>query len=232
MFGSILPRPRYDDFLCSVDDDDEESGGGGGAGDKDDKPKMFTQEQVNQIGSKEKKEGRRAAIRELLEELEIDSVDVLKETFAKAKEAEDAVKDETQKAKEKADRDAATAEATKKEAAKDRRAARLERMLAKAGVPEDKIDRALRNLDTDLDNEIDAEEVTAAIADLKKDLPTLFEDAGDGGEEDKDGKPNPPTPRPPQGPKAEGSTKDEAAALVKKLYPESKFAKGAAGQGS
>lgn len=222
MFGSIMPRPRYDDFLFSVEDDDDAGGGGGGGGGNDDDkdkpkpPRTFTQDEVTTIASKEKKDGKRAAVTELLADLGVSSVEDLKALATAAQEAESASLSEAEKARNKAVADAAEAEVAKKEAAQDRRLARVERRLTNAGVPDEKIARALKNLDIDASDEIDDEEVTSAIEDLKKELPSLFEEVEDTG--DTGGKP--PAVPAPKGKQVKGSSADKARAVLERMHPD------------
>lgn len=230
MFGSILAKPWYDEFLCYKEDDDDKPGKKKAVDDDDDdddeddddkpKSKTYSQEQVNQIASKEKKDGKRAAVRELLEELGLEKIEDLKAIVTKHADAEEADKTETQKEKERAAREASAAEDAKKEAARDRRLAKLERMLSRQGVPDDKIDRAVKNLEVDQDEDLDDDEIKEAIETLKGELPTLFEESDDTG----NGK-NPPSPKQPKGKAGEKTSADKAKDLIASRHPQVAAAK-------
>lgn len=139
-------------------------------------PKTFTQEEVTAIATREKSEGRAAAIKQLMTDLGITDVEEAKALLAAAKEAEQAKKTEAEKAAEaaaKAEKDAKKATA---EAAMERLTARIERKLISNGVPfedEKKLTR-LRDM-IKLEPDADDDAVKAAVDDLKKEMPELFQ---------------------------------------------------------
>jgi hypothetical protein len=163
--------------------------GGGGQGDPaggaggGDGGKTFTQDDLNRIATREKAEGRKAALAEVAEQLGV-SVDDAKALLAKAKADEDKTKSEADKEREKAAKE-------REDAARDREAAkgevhqaRLERAFAREGLDltDDgaKAGRVLRMVTVEAGATYD--EVLADVQTIKKDFPGLFgEDAGGDG---------------------------------------------------
>jgi hypothetical protein len=232
--GKALPR--------IAGGDDEEDPPKPKPEDQGDKDGKFTQEQVNQIGSREKKEGRKAATKELLEKLGFESIEDAEEAVKGWRKKDDDAKDEETKRREKLEADNAEAEQQKKETAREKRIAKAERRLVALGlkVPKktdkdgneiDEIDedaadkllqRAIKNLEVDWDKDIDTEDLTAAIADLKKDLPILFV-GGDSGNGD-DGKTKrqsaPPPARPPRKPGSRSESAEKARSALEQIFPD------------
>ena len=148
---------------------DPPGGGTGGSGGND--QQTFTQAELNRIAAREKEEGKRAAARELAEQLGC-TVDEAKELIARARAQDDSQKTEAQKAREAADKEKADAEKERAEAAKEKHTARIERCLLKAGVPDTKLDKVARMLDVEVGAEID--KIDEAAKELKKEFPELF----------------------------------------------------------
>jgi hypothetical protein len=162
--GRVLPMVRG-----GAEGDDNDDGGT--------PPKTFTQEELDRITGRARAEAKRAAAAELAEALGC-TVDEAKAKIAAASAADDATKSETQKALDAAKAAQAEAEAAKANAAAERLAARIERKLTAAGVPEATLARAARLLDVDPD--ADDEAIAAEIETLQSEVPALFTSTGDG----------------------------------------------------
>lgn len=139
----------------------------------------FTQDDLNRVGSREKKEGREAALKEFAAKLGIESLDEAAKIIKEHKDRQDQEKSEAQLAREAADKEKAEALKEKADANRERHEARVERHLLRAGVPEGEGDTAgvaLARVARMLDVEVgaDAEAITEAVEELKKDFPALF----------------------------------------------------------
>lgn len=139
--SGFRPGPRPISGKFSAPANEPPAGGGDpGAGGGDDKGSSkgvddevkFTQKDLNRIGTKEKADGKAAALREVAEQLGC-TVEEAKAALAKAREAEDATKSEAQRDREKAQQELAAAEKAKAEAAAEKHSALIERALAKLG---------------------------------------------------------------------------------------------------
>lgn len=198
-----------------------------------DRDRTFSQREMQSIAKREKADGRRSGRRELLEELGVSSVDEAKELVGAARKNEDEAKSEAERAKDQATKDRDAAARQKREAAIERRNAKIERRLLRAGVKEDRLDRALRLLDIDEDDEdVDVKELDRQIKDLREETPTYFEsetddttDSGDKGQNNQQQQngqqkqkqtPPPPVTPPPSGVGSSGdkSPMEAAKALL------------------
>lgn len=166
--GRVLPVLRGG----SGEEDPPPDGGGAGAGDEG---KTFTQADLDRVAGAARAEAKRAAARELAEQLGC-TVDEAKAKIAAAAAAEDAEKTEAQRAREAADAEKAAAATERAEAAKERLAAKVERHLLRAGVDEKALDRAHRLIDVTPDASDD--DITTEIEALKADIPALFTPVG------------------------------------------------------
>lgn len=184
-------------------------GGGSGTGGTGDPPKGdpkppegISQVEVTRIAAREKAEGKRAAEEAIAKQLGV-SVEEAKRIITAAKATEDQQKTEAQRAREQAEAEKVTAEQEKQESAKERHAARVERALLRL-LPKDLDDAALDTKVTrisklvDVEIGADADTITAAVTQLKKEMPELFPESG-GAPPPKGGPNGDPKGGPPKG---------------------------------
>lgn len=160
---------------------DSEDSGGKAKPPQEPDGSTFTQDDVTRIAAREKDQGKRSGQREILDMLGVESVDDVKSFMDKQREAEEARMTEADKAKKAAERDKAEAEAIRAEALAERYNARVERELLKAGVAEGSIAKVSRLVEVDDPANADSEVITAAVADLRKEMPQLFQPEGKSG---------------------------------------------------
>ena len=140
--------------------------------------KTVTSEEMARIAAREKEEGRRAAQRELAEQLGV-SVEEAKQIISNHRTAEEQNKTEAQREKEAAAAERAAAAQEKAAAAEERHRARIERSIMLAGVTDEKrIERISRLLDVEVGADPDA--VSSAVATLKEEMPEIFGSTADG----------------------------------------------------
>ena len=151
---------------------------GGGDGPKPSPPRepaeapKYTDAQVNAWAARDRDQGRRAALNEVSTTLGCtveEAADILKAH----RESEDAKLTAAQKAEQAANEAKKQAEDDRTAAARERHEAKVERALLGAGVPEEKLPRALRALD-DIEVGADKDAITTAVKALKDDVPGLF----------------------------------------------------------
>lgn len=142
--------------------------------------KTFTQERLNQMMTREKREGRTAATNAIVEQLGVD-VEEAAAIIKAAKEREDSEKSEAQKAKDAAEAARKAAESDKSESAKERHALRIERALFRSGIPvpdddDDAGAEKLSRLTRMVTAEVGAEQsdINAEVSKLREDFPELF----------------------------------------------------------
>lgn len=139
--------------------------------------KSFTQEQVSNLMTKEKDQGRRQGRKEVLEKLGFKTLEDA-EAFRKTlQDAEAAQLSEVERARREAEQERQTAQQERDAAQAERFAAKLERALLRAGVPDTQVNKVARMVSADVDSS--DEDITAAVADLKDELPQLFTPAGE-----------------------------------------------------
>jgi hypothetical protein len=155
------------------------------------KDTTFTQEELNRIAAREKDEGKRAALADVAKTLGC-TVEEAASIIKTAREADDKQKSEAQRSQEAADKAKAEADAEKAEAAKEKHTARVERVLLKAGVMDEKLEKVARMLDAEVGAEVD--KIEAAAKDLKKEFPELFTGKPAGGPPNSDPPGGPPKP--------------------------------------
>jgi hypothetical protein len=166
--------------------DPPEDGDDPGDNDEGDDDKKFTQADLDKHAAREKKQGKRAAVRELLEKFNFESVEeveaFLKEAREKAKPAK------RPKEREAGDKDVDDKSADKVKERERRVAAkeldadiRIELISAGAPRDRDKLATLSRMIDRDeLGDDPDQDDIADAVEDLKKDWPALFESNDDG----------------------------------------------------
>jgi hypothetical protein len=152
-----------------------------------DPPKTFTQEEMDRHAIRRAAEAKRAASKDLADQLGV-SVDEAKKIIEGHRAKAEAEKTEVERAKEAESAAKAEADQAKQEAAKERFETRVYRKLSAAGVgagmedeaAEKQIARARRLLDVTL--EATDEEIAGQIAEIKNDVPGLFTAKTEGGQ--------------------------------------------------
>lgn len=149
------PEPPDDDDSDPDDDDDD-----------DDDPKTFTQEDVNRIVQKKERKLRRSITRELEDELGV-SLDEAKSIVKKVQSGEkpDALAEVNRLRQELDDREGDLNQREIQMTVRER--------LQESGIKPTRLKRAVRLVD--LDEDPDDDDILAAIAELKDDMPELFE---------------------------------------------------------
>lgn len=152
----------------------------------------ISQDEVKRIAAREKAEGKRAAEKALADQLGV-PVSEAAEIIKAHREREAAEKSEVDRVKGEATSEKAKREAAERDLAETRHALNVERALLKAGVPVNRVERAVRLVDAEVG--ATPEELEASITALKADVPEFFpatEGAGDDGAEGggKGGAPN------------------------------------------
>ncbi len=173
----------------------------------------ITQEEVKRIAAKEKREGKTAGRRDLLKELGLETEDDLKQILADRAEAEERTKSELDKEREKLAAERQTAVTEGAAARKDRFDARCERALIRAGVSEKIVEKAIKLLDLDSNEELELEDFVEAAKALKEEMPQLFDTGGD------EGSPHSDPGKPPKPKSGEKSAKEQAADIFARNHP-------------
>lgn len=155
-----------------IDDDDDDDEGDDEGGSNRKGGKTFTQRQVNAVATREKREGKKAGRREVLEELGFKSLEEAREAIQKQQDGKAKDDDELSKERKKLEKEKADAAQARQEAAKDRHDARVERRLLAAGVPLKKLEKVARLVDVEVG--VEADEIDEAIDSIKEDFPELF----------------------------------------------------------
>lgn len=226
-----------DNFYFAAD----KGGGGGGEEDEEDeteeddddekKPKTFTQDQVNKIMAKEKREGKKAGVRSLLAKLEVSDEEELSELLEAGK-ATKVVKGKKDDDEDDAERERERKRERDRDKEKDKtRAIKARNRLVKAelisaGMPRDDAEDFVDLVKfDDGDHDPDDEAVTAAVDDLKERRPKLFEvpdddddDASNGKSQQRRRTPDVRTPRPPKK-RSKADPEADAKAALHKRYP-------------
>jgi hypothetical protein len=151
-----------------TDDDDNTD-------DTDEKPKTFTQRDLDRIAAKEKREGRKAASRELMDKFGFDSLEDAERFFEEAKSRDTKADDDAEKRLRKAEERERKAEDRYKLATRKGNEADVLASLIGEGMPKAKAARAVRMVDLDLATEdLTADEIDEAVFALKEEMPELF----------------------------------------------------------
>lgn len=171
-----MQREAFLSFLRVLMNADTEGGQGtegtqGTPGTEAQPGKTFTQDEVNQIATRESRAAARKASADLATELGM-TVEEAKKILKTQADAEASKLSEADKAKKEAETAKAEADRLKAEAAVERHTARVERLLGKAGVDEKVLAKAARLLD--IETGAEADEIEKAIDALKGDVPALF----------------------------------------------------------
>lgn len=115
---------------------------------KADGEKKFSQSELDEIAGKSRESGRTKAEKDLLESLGVTDLDAAKALLQEAKDAEDAKKTETERLTEERDKATAEAERARNEAAQYLVAAELKGAMRDSGINPERIDAAMRLIDT------------------------------------------------------------------------------------
>lgn len=142
---------------------------------KDDDERKFSQQDLNAIAAKEKRDGRRAAEQAMADQLGVPLAEAI-EILKNHREQEQQKKDELTRAQEEANAAKSEKETAEQKAAAAERKAALTLALARAGAADKTFDDALVILQTRLADKPDAEddEVKEIVKALKKDIPSFF----------------------------------------------------------
>lgn len=216
--GTILP------VIAGGADDDGGNGDSGGDStstntDAKDEPK-FTQTDLNRLLAREKSDGKRVGQAELLQTLGVSNLDEAKAILEAAREAEAKNLSEAEKAKKEAEAAKAKADEDSRTATAIRMAAMVERALLRAGLGiddkdgDEQLELVARMVIVEPDSDQDA--VNAAVADLKKKMPQLFESTGKA--------PEPKTPgsdpgRQPRNAGGKATPADQARSVLAARHP-------------
>lgn len=177
--GPRSPLTRY--LLLNEGEGGDGGGGGGGTGGGGTPPPAddsVPKSKVDEIVKGRVAETKQATERAIAEQLgvPISEAKAILEAHNKRVEGE---KSEAQREKEAAQREKQAAEAAKAEAAKEKRDLQVERALIRAGVKDEKLDRAKRMIDAD--DDADADALKKAAEQLKSEEPMWFGDDGSSG---------------------------------------------------
>ena len=209
--GTILP------FVSGGSDD-----GDGGDGGDDGKIK-FTQEELNRVASKEKKDGKKAGRSEILSELGLEDEGQLKDIVTQYQEQRDRNRSDLEKAQNET-----AAERTKREAAEARAdnlelGNRVADLLSEAGMGLKAARKSVRLIDAN--KEMSDHDIEELIKELKADMPGMFGESNNEDDEGSEGKPKPPKSsdpgRPPK-PKSDdkSSATDRARDRLSQRHPD------------
>lgn len=207
------------------ENENENEGGKGGSGSGSEA--RFTQDDLTRIGTREKDQGRKAGVREVLDTLGFSSMEEAKQFAADMKAAGDAQLSEAQRTQRQAEEAQRNAERAQNEAKKERFDAKVERKLLRADADPDRLGKLSKLVEADVDSS--EEEIDSAIEDLKKDFPELFaaEKSGEENEEEKNGAPGsqsgttpPPRSDPGRAPgtQQKGSATDRAKSRLEQRH--------------
>lgn len=204
--GTLLPLiagGADDDGGDDSDGDDDGDDGDSDSKDGSDK-KTFTQADVNRLAAKEKKEGKRAGIKSVMEELGIKDLDEAKQALEAIRKKNDGTEDAEQ---QKQTREQVRKELEKefeRDKARIRLEAKAELALIKAGLKAEKTDKVLKMLD--IDSAEDLDDINDQIEDIKKDFPEMFQSKNS--DEDDEGKKEPKSTKPGTQPRKKGPEAD------------------------
>lgn len=183
---------RVHPYVAGADEGEGDPPGG-------DEERTFTQADVDRLVGRARTEARRTSVTEVAEQLGC-TVDEAKQVLDAVRAADAAQQTDAQRALAAAQDAQAAADQARAEAAAERLAARVERRLLAAGVPDTALARAARMVD--LDPDVDDDAIDTEIDQLKSDVPALFTPATGTGTTP------PPNPgAPPRKPPANGAVK-------------------------
>lgn len=165
----------------------------------------FTQDQVNEIAAREKRDGRRSAERELVDELGMTPTEA-KAIIDAHKQRETDEQSEVDRARAEKSEAETKAERAERVAAEAKLESRLVKALARAGAQEGVFDDALVILQHRLsDDDPDDDAVKTVVKKMKTDMPTFFAKKSDEEDSNKGSKPKPPSGDPGSPPPSPGT---------------------------
>lgn len=201
------PRSPLYRYLRFVEGEGGEGGGSGGSGgdtggDGGDGDKGVPQSKVNELVGNTRSETRKQTEERIAKDLGV-PIEEAKELIAEARKKRDSETSEAEKERQAAEKARKEADDEKAQAARERHEAKIERQLVRAGVSDEKLDRARRVLE--VADDADVEAVKKAVEALKSDEPAWF------GAEEGSGKKLPPAPGSDPKGKPPAKTKSEDA---------------------
>lgn len=134
----------------------------------------WTVGQLKKIAATEKRQGKAAGQREVLETLGVENVDAAKALIEAAREAQRKDETEAERKQREADEARRVADQEKRTAAEERRTAALERALVRRGVGDDDLDDAVTILAKQVPADADPEAIAEAADKLKERRAELF----------------------------------------------------------
>jgi len=181
--------------------------------------RQFTQDDLTRVGTKERRQGKAAGQRELLESLGVDSTEDLEAIIADRKAQDEAEKGELTKAQEGAAKATAQAAAATREAEEARHEANVMMALLRAGSDANNVTDLIPMVKAEVG--ADTEDLDEAVTALKGKFPALFESSGGTDDDDGDtgGNPDSDTGKGPRK-KTEGkSAQDRARERLMQRHP-------------
>lgn len=143
--------------------------------DNEDSPKTFTQADLDRLATKQKREGKRAAHRELMERLGFDSIEETEKFIQEAKDRADSTDQDADKRLKKIEDRERKAEERIQQATRKANEADVMSALIAEGLDRKEARRAARLVELDLDSEdLDEDEILAAVDELREEMPRLF----------------------------------------------------------
>lgn len=182
---------RWYPDICGGDGPEDDEGDDETEGDEgsDDKPpaKTFTQKDLDRHATKQQREGKRKAIRELMERFDFASVEEAEAFIEAAREKADKSGDDDIKRQKRLEDRERKAEEREREATRKANTADIVSFLVSEGLSRAEARRAARLVEVDLDSdELDDDDIADAVDELKETMPRLF---GTVDEEDEEEKP-------------------------------------------
>jgi hypothetical protein len=180
----------------------------------------FTQEDLNRVGTKERRQGKAAGQRELLESLGVESAEDLHAIVEARREQEEANKSELTRAQEGVARAQAEAVAAVREADTARHEATVMMALLQAGSGTDNVVDLIPMVKAEVG--ANAEEVSEAITEMKNKFPALFDSSGgtDDVNGDTGGNPDSDTGKGPKKKTTGMSSQDRARERLRQRHPQ------------
>jgi hypothetical protein len=167
---------RWYPDICGAATDEEDHGDDDTDDDgTDDKPKTFTQRQVNRIMANEKRQGKELGIREVMEQLGTDSLDDAKALLEEVRNRDSKANDDADKRLRKAEERERKADDLARKAIVKANTADVLAALIGENMEKKKAVLAVRLVDLDLSTEdLSEDEILEAVDTLKDAMPELF----------------------------------------------------------
>jgi len=182
--------------------------------------KSFTQDDLNRVGTKERRQGKAAGQRELLESLGVESAEDLHAIVEARREQEEADKSELTRAQEGAAKAEANASAAFREAEAARHEANVMMALLQAGSGTEHVMDLIPMVKANVG--ANTEELGEAITAMKEKFPALFEQSGgtDQADGDTGGNPDSETGKGPKKKTTGQSPQDRARERLRQRHPQ------------